>query len=111
MTARDLERAKEFERWKNEVHDPAEAAAEPREYRTRAGETATWQLAPIPGGWAFRYSAWKADGTGGSASWHFAATRVEALERALTNVTRILSFNEGSKLLAQIPSPKQGGLF
>lgn len=111
MTARDDARKAEFERWQREVRDPAEANAEPREVRTRAGETATWQLAPIPGGWAYRYSVWKADGTGGSCSWQPAPTREEALERALANVIRILSFNEGSKLLPLIPSPKQGGLF
>lgn len=111
MTARDDARKEEFERWQRDVCAPAEAAAEPREVRTISGEKASWQVAPIPSGWAFRYSAWKADGSGGSSSWQPAATREEALERALRNIVRILSFNEGSKLLALIPTPDQGELF
>lgn len=112
MTARDDARREEFERWQREICAPAEAAAEPREVRSRAGETASWQIAPLPGGrWAYRYSAWKANGTGGSSSWQPAPSREEALERALANIIRTLSFNEGSKLLPLIPVPGQGGLF
>lgn len=111
MTARDDARKAEFERWQREVCAPADAAAEPREFRTRAGETATWQLAPIPSGWASRYSAWKADGTGGAAPWRAFPTREEAQASALASIVRILSFHEGSKLLELIPSPDQDGLF
>lgn len=103
----------DHERWVAEVRDPAEANAEPV-VRLRAGrEEATYRLAPIPGGWAWRADAGKADGSGGGTPWTGPVpTKADAREAALLAIVRILRCNpnDPDSELANSIAPAQGEL-
>ena len=72
-----------FERWCREVRDPASAAAPRRTTLKAEGWAATYLLAPIPGGWAYRAEYSQANGAGGGAPWTAAPTQELAKSAAL----------------------------
>jgi len=75
----------EHHRWISEVQDPAKAASAGEIRVDVDGWDATYEVAPIPGGWAWRAQAITTTGrvSGSGAPWHTARTREEAHEAAL----------------------------
>lgn len=85
-------RLDQFEAWVRDIRDPANTNAEPEQHHRAGRCTATIQLAPIPGGWA-----WNAHATSHSDGYHGTPwrgpepTRDAALQAATDNVVRWLT--------------------
>lgn len=70
-------------RWEDEVRDPATQAAEPAVRFRAAKTTASYELAPIPSGWAWRAEYALPGGSCGGSPWRGPyATRQEAIADA-----------------------------
>lgn len=106
--------ADDYERWQNEVRDPATANAEPTVRLRHGREEADYTLAPIPGGWAWTAHAYVSNGGGGGTPWTGpVSTKADAREAALLAIVGILRCNpnDPDSELANSIAPDQGELF
>lgn len=82
-----VEDVAEHHRWVSEVRDPAKAAS-PGEVRVDiTGWDATYEVAPVPGGWAWSARA-MGSASGSAAPWRRVDTASDAREAALAYIER-----------------------
>ena len=75
--------------WERTVRDPAENAIVRKTVEFRHGKAhAAYDLAAIPGGWAFKYWYTFTDGAGGFTPWRTAPTLAQAVVAALEHLHR-----------------------